>query len=277
MLSGIYFIIITNWLNVHGDGQLMAASRFGNLTIDPEAGFAGIVKNVISNPAYFFSLFIKEDTLVFFLQMTLPLMFLPFMTRKIHRFLLIIPFVIMNLVVGAGYGYAANIRFQYVFGTECLLIYMALINCEDLERKNKNTLVIASAAASVLTSVCLFSNLFIYYENYYSYESHYTALDECLDTVPSDASVIAYRNYLPHIADRSEIYIFDSNDFTADPYDETNLILNLSESYDFYVMSLAEDITEYAVPQLEAAGYTKFNEVPDYLVIYVSPDYVFAG
>ncbi len=273
-LSGVYFVLITNWLTENGDGQMMASSRFGNLTIDPEEGFAGIIKNVLTNPSYFFSLFTKEDTLIFFLQVMLPLLFMPFFTKKIHRFLLIIPFVIMNLVVGAGYGYAASIGYQYIFGPACLLIYMALVNCEDLGRNKRNMLISSAAVASVITAVTLVSGEIRYYENYQNRSDHFQALENCLDSVPKDGSVIANTWYLPHIADREEVYIFDNNDFYIDPVDETNKTLINTDRYDFYAMSYGDENTNIAIPQLEALGWTKFNEVEGSMVIYVSPDYV---
>ncbi|MBE6862446.1 MAG: DUF2079 domain-containing protein [Ruminococcus sp.] len=273
-LSGVYFVLVTNWLAENGDGQMMTSSRFGNLTIDPEEGFGGIIKNVLTNPSYFFSLFTKEDTLIFFLQVMLPLLFMPFFTKKIHRFLLIIPFVIMNLVVGAGYGYAASIGYQYIFGPACLLIYMTLVNCEDLGRNKRNMLVSSAAVASVITAVTLVSGEIRYYENYQSRADHYQALEDCLDSVPNDGRVIANTWYQPHIADREEVYIFDNNDFYIDPVDETNKTLIDVDRYDFYVMSYGDENTSIAIPQLEALGWTKFNEVEGSMVIYVSPDYV---
>ena len=253
---------------------MMASSRFGNLTIDPEEGFGGIIKNVLTNPSYFFSLFTKEETLIFFLQVMLPLLFMPFFTKKIHRFLLIIPFVIMNLVVGAGYGYAASIGYQYIFGPACLLIYMALVNCEDLGRNKRNMLISSAAVASVITAVTLVSGEIRYYESYQNRLEHFQALENCLDSVPEDGRVIANTWYLPHIANREEVYIFDNNDFYIDPVDETNKTLIDTDRYDFYAMSYGDENTNIAIPQLEALGWTKFNEVEGSMVIYVSPNYV---
>ncbi len=275
-LSGVYFVYITNWLTENGDGQMMAASRFGNLTIDPEEGFGGIIKNVLTNPSYFFSLFTKEETFIFFIQVMLPLLFMPFFTRKIHRFLLIIPFVIMNLVVGAGYGYAASIGYQYIFGPACLLIYMSVVNLEDFDREKKNMLISSAAVASVIASITLVSNEIRYCESYDARSEHYQALEECLDSVPKDGRVVANTWYQPHIADRKEVYIFDNNDFIVDPADETSKTLKDVDRYDFYVMSYGDENTNIAIPQLEALGWTKFNEVEGSMVIYVSPEFVSA-
>lgn len=274
-LAVVYFILITNWLTEYGDGQMMTSSRLGDLTIDPEAGFGGIVKNVLVNPSYFFSLFVQEQTLLFFLQTMIPLIFLPFMTKKIHRFMLIIPYVIMNLVIGAGYRYAADIGYQYIFGPSCLLIYMAILNCKDMERERRNTLATVSAVVSMITVFSLVSGRISHFENYRDKKDYYRNLEACLDTVPRDAAVISNTWFLPHIADRKEVYIFDKNDFVKEGED-TYTALKDMDRYDFYVLSRRDENTNLAIPYLEEAGYTVFNETENFIVIYVSPDYQFA-
>ncbi len=277
LISGAYFIMITNWLTKHGDGEMMAATRFGNLTIDPEAGFGGIIKNVLINPSYFFSLFVQEQTLQFFLQVMLPLLFLPFMTKKIERFLLIIPFVIMNLVVGAGYGYAASIGYQYIFGPSCLLIYMLLINCDDFEPEKRNMLVSSAAMVAIIMSVSLLSNNLRYYESYTENEAHYIEMEECLDSVPEEAAVAVDTWYLPHIADRKEVYLFDGGDLMPSLENPEVRVLREIDRYDFFVLAVSGEYFNDTQAQLVANGFTVFNEVDRYMVIYVSPEYAAAN
>ena len=88
LIAGGYMMFITNWLTENGDGQMMTSTRFGLLMIDPNGGLKEVVKNTLANPAYFFSLLVKEHTIKFFIQMMLPLLFLPFFTRKLNRYLL---------------------------------------------------------------------------------------------------------------------------------------------------------------------------------------------
>ncbi len=273
-LSFVYFVTITNWLAEHGDGHMMARTRLGLLTIDADAGFAGIAQNVLLHPGYFFSLLVKEETLLFFLQTMLPLLFLPLMTRKIHRFLLIVPYVIMNLVIGAGYTYAANIEFQYIFGPSCLLIYMAFVNCADEEREKRNTMATLCAVLSVISAVTLISDNLKFSETYQERKDYYKRLEACLDTIPQDAVVIANTWFVPHIADRRELYNFDKKDLVYDEQQNVIDVTNL-DYYDFYVLSRRDENTNYVVPFLEEAGYTIFNETDNFIVIYVSPDYVF--
>ena len=277
VLSGVYFMAIMRYLTEHGDGKMMTSSRFGILTIDADAGFVGIIRNVLTDPAYFFSLLVQEQTLLFFLQTMIPVLFLPLMTRKIRRFWLIIPYVVMNLVIGAGYGYAANIGFQYIFGPSALLIYMVLTNLDDMEPKRRTTMAVVAAGVSVITACSLVSVKLSYYDSYVNRTEHYQNMEACLDTVPKDGSVLANIWFLPHVADRREVYSFDKKDLIPDPSAEGAYIgVYDLDKYDFLVLSRADENTDFAMPYIEQAGFTLFNETENYIVIYVSPDYLAA-
>ncbi len=270
-VSGAYFIFITSWLTKNGDGSMMMATRFGNLTIEESDGFIDIIGNVLSNPSYFISLFVKENTLLFLVEMFLPLLFLPFMTRKIHRYFLMIPFIIMNLVIGSGYGYAATMGYQYTFGTSTLLIYMTLINIADFDTNRRNTTVITAGVVSIITAVSLVSSNISYFENYSEQREHYQKIEECLETIPADGIVISNTGYLPHIANRDEIYLLDDDDFEKNG-DEI-IGLKDMEQYDFYVLSYGDAKTDSAIPYLESAGFTVFADCENAVIIYQNPNY----
>ncbi len=274
LLSGVYFVIITKWLEENGDGSFMVSSRFGILTIDSEDGFLGIIKNVLTDPAYFFSLFFGEESLTFFLQVFVPMAFLPFMTKKIRRYLLMIPFIIMNLVVGAGYGYACQLGYQYIFGPICLLLYMAILNATDFDKEKRNGFVFASASASIILLTSTISgNLSTYYNRYQNRKEYYQELEAFLDEIPEDAAVAVNEWYLPHIADRDEVYILNGNDLMVDPNDENNKILVDPTRYDMFVMSPGDENTSYFIASLEENGFTLYDEIEGCVIAYVSPTY----
>lgn len=269
--SMAYFLFITSWLTKNGDGSMMMATRFGILTIDENDGFIGIIGNVLSNPSYFISLFVKESTLLFMVEMLLPLLFLPFMTRKIHRYFLMIPFVIMNLVIGSGYSYAAIMGYQYTFGPAALLIYMTIINMADFDADCRNIAALTAGAVSVITAFSLISGHISNYEDYKERKEHYMAIEECLDTIPTDGTVISNTIYLPHIADRERIYLLGDDDFEKNG-DEIIGIKDMGK-YDFYVLSYGDGRTYSAIPYLESAGFTVFADCEGAVVIYENPAY----
>lgn len=268
LFAGAYMMFITNWLVENGDGQMMTSTRFGLLMIDYDGGLKEVVKNTLADPAYFFSLFVHEDTLPFFLHIMMPLLFMPFFTKKIHRYLLMLPFVIMNLVVGAGYGYAASVGYQYIFGPVCLLLYMCIINIDDMGQTRKQEIPVLLGSAALIMTLGGISHNMSYYENHIKNEEYFTNLENMLDEIPQDASVACDTWLLPHIADRDEVYLLDDGDYNA----ETNEIIR-AERYDFFVVPVGTDLTNNLLPLFEEMGITLYDEIPGRIQVYKSPLY----
>lgn len=265
-VSAVYFVLINKWLAEYGDGNIMLSSRFGNLTIEKSDGFAEIIRNVFADPAYFISLMLREESLLFFFEVMLPIMFLPFITGKIHRFILMLPFVIMNLVVGSGYQYAVKIGYQYIFGTVCLLLFMALLNLEDMKRTQRKAFIISAASASVITAFSLCSGQISYYTYYRDNKAHFQAIEECLATIPENASAASDNPwYVPHIAERAEVYYLSKDYFIGESTEAETRLLKSIEDYDFYVM---DGKSAAAMAQLEAAGYYVYSQAEGDVVIY---------
>lgn len=266
-VAGVYMAFITSWLTKNGDGTMMTDLRFGNLLINETDSLGSVVKNVIGNPTYFFSQLVQEQKLLFMAQVFIPLMFLPFMTKKIRRFWLMMPFIIMNLAVG--YEFAASVRFQYIFGTVCLIIYMSILNLDDMEWDRKKTMAVAAGIASFIMTFGLITPEYSYYETYRDRGDHFDGVDEYLQTIPLDASVGTEAMVLPHIANREEVYIFDLNDINLD----TNELLT-PEKFDFIIVAAQNDNTEIISSALEKANYKIYGDVVEGMIAYVSPSYI---
>ncbi len=268
VIAGGYMMFITNWLTENGDGQMMTSTRFGFLMIDPNGGLKEVIKNTFADPAYFFSLLVKEHTIKFFIQMMLPLLFLPFFTRKLNRYLLMIPFIIMNLVVGSGYGYAADVGYQYVFGPSCLLLYMCIINLEDMGQARRQEIPILLGSAAIIMTMGTMSHYISYYENYLNTKEYNTSLEEMLDRIPHDAAVACDTWLVPHIANRDEVYLLDNNDYNA----SENKIVD-PERYDFFVIPVGTELYNNIQPLFEEMGITLYDKIDGRIEIYESPLY----
>ena len=268
VISGAYMMFITSWLTANGDGSVMTSIRFGNLMINPDGGLTEVIKNVLLDPAYFFSLLIHEDTLQFFLQVMLPLLFLPFCTKKIHRFWLMIPFLIMNMSVGAGYGYAANVGFHYIFGPVCLLIYMAILNMDDIGDGKKQELAIVLGTTAIVFFFGTLSHQYSSLPNYKASKESFQKVDEVLNSIPKDAALAASAFMVSHCWDRDELYLFDFSDC-----DQDNNRLIDPDRYDFYVFGPTSDLGQFAIPLLEELGFTVYAEYDSRVIVYKSPNY----
>lgn len=268
-LSGGYMMFITSWLTAHGDGEMMTSSRFGHLIINSDGGLVEVVKNSLMNPGYLISMLVNKETFVFFIQVLLPLLFLPLFTRKIHRLLLIIPFIITNLVIGTAYGYASNIEYQYIFGPGTLLIFMTVINVSDFSPKFRKDLSVLLGAAALIMSMGTMSHHINKISDYERNSAYLQSLEETLDDLPRDAVIGGDPFLIPHVADYKEVYIFDFNDVNK----EQN-VLTEPYRYDFIVLKKDSDICKFAWPLLEDAGYVETeNEVCEKIAIYQSPYY----
>lgn len=269
LLSSIYFVIVMRWLTSFGDGGYMTSTRFGILMADPDGGLAGIIRSAIADPGYLVSLLLSEKTLLFFIETMLPLLFLPFMTAKLYRFLLMIPYIIMNLIIGSGYGYAANIGFQYIFGPACLLIYLSIRNTEDMGMERRNKILIIAAIVTVITTVSMASVKLSYITRYNARRDYYNSADECIQSVPKDACVLANAFLLPHAADRDCIYELKEDVFTED-----GLEIKEFDKYDFCILSTHDPMTEKITPFLQETGWEVYATSDEgFVVIYVSPGY----
>lgn len=268
LLSGIYMISILNYLTEHGDGQSMSSSRFGHLMIDSTGGMSEVVKNSLSDPAYLISMLFNESTIQYLLAVMLPLLFVPLFTKKIHRYLLMMPFIITNLVIGFFYSCAADVGFQYTLGPATMLIYLSTVNISEMEESRKRQLPILMAVVSIIMTFGT-QTKFAYCINSYKFNKEgIAAVDEMLDSIPQDASVLCDPYYVPHVAQREKVYLFDFYDV-----DQSNNSLIDSERYDFIAVPVNSDLNETIRPFFDQNGYTVYDVVPDRLIVYQAPFY----
>ncbi len=267
-LSGAYMLFITNWLTENGDGQNMTYWRFGHLMIENNEGMVDVLLNSLKNPGYLFSTLATEATLPFLVQVMLPLLFMPFFTKKIHRFLLMVPFIVTNLVVGAYYQYAGQIGYQYIFGPATLLIFMTVINIDDMSENTRRNIPILVFASSFVFYAGIESYNTFYYEYYTENKAFYEKSEETLQSIPENAVIGGDSVLISHLCDRKEVYIFDKNDMNA----EKTAILE-PDRYDFIVLRINSDVYKQAAPLLEKEGYTLWKQAGTHLAIYKHPNY----
>ncbi len=184
-------------------------NRFNNLIFNAADGLIGVIKTALVNPGYLLTqLFTTSksgwEKFIYFFQMFLPLGLLPFCTKKVSRWLLIVP-VLMNLLTN--YQYQYDIGFQYHFGIIAFLVYVAIMNLPEMHAPNRRILVsIAAAACCCMYLVSVLPKYTTYTQRWETGKDTYRQMDAILDTIPEDASVTCSSFLLAHIADREEIY-----------------------------------------------------------------------
>lgn len=241
-------------INKFGDGVL--SSRFDNYMYQDE-GLLGMAKIIITNPAYVFTQTLNEEKLIYILKLLLPLGLLPIVTRKVSHFILLLPIMLINIMTN--YPYQYNLDFQYSFGATAILCYLAVINAAEIKGYAKQYMVTLAAAASVILFLpTAGSRINGYIERFKSGQEEFATLNAALETIPEDASVRASTFFVPHIADRKEIYEIVSNNETE------YMVFDMRPS-------LAHETDELRAEYL-AKGYVVELDIPDRIMIMKAPE-----
>lgn len=259
VLSLSYFSLALFILNKFGDGAMIG--RFDNLIYDKSEGLIGAVKAAIANPGYLLTQLFSADgstpgKVIYFLQMMLPLGFLPFLTKKASRWLLVAP-MLLNLLTA--YVYQYDIGFQYHFGILAFLFYATVQNLPELSSGIRTrALALALSGCICFFSAAVFPSLGYYVDTYAAEKDHYKEMEKALDLIPKDASVSASGYLLAHIADRAVVYeVYYHGNKTDVDY----VALDLRYGSD------VSKTTRY----YETRGYRVLAELEGLLLILVSP------
>ena len=229
VMTVCYFFFATAMLIGAGEG-IMLGGRYYNI-IGDNGGFADLLKVALVNPALYAAESFTPEKLLYALNMLVPVAFLPLITRKPSRWLLIAPLFVINLITD--YQYQYNLTFQYSFGSGSLLVYAAAINLADMSdapfalpaptedgdaqygekhSMKKFTagmsamLISISLTASVFLSAARAPSEFFYVERYFAEAETFDTVEQTLSRIDRNKSVMATSMYLTHLYDVDELY-----------------------------------------------------------------------
>ena len=266
-LSLVWFFAATGYLAQSGDGVM--TYRFKNFMFDGTDSLFTVIKAVIMNPMKALFECVDKEKLTFIGWTFLPLLGLPLLTRRYERYLLLIPYVLVNLM--SDYQYQHDIFFQYTFGSNAFLIYLTAINLADL--KIENVRLAALALSVLVTGSCFVTTVIPKAETYPKYTETYAAYYEnirnTLDTIPKGASVAATTFYTTYLSQRDVLY--DIRYCSREHLLETEyVVLKVSSTGDFkkYATGGKNNGYENLVKLLEENGYTRYSNYGEILVIY---------
>ncbi len=260
VMSAAYFLFACYMLKTYGTGIM--SGRFDSM-IQEGDGLLGIIKTVVMNPGYTIKqIFITEDDtpkkLFYFCQLVFPLAFMPFMTKKYSRLILVLP-VFLNLLTD--YTYQYDIFFQYSFGIETLLLYLSLINIKDMpEDKKRFTSVLASGLTLIMFSMIITPQYIAYRKQYSENKELYKKMDAVLEEIPEEKSIAASAFLVPKLTNRDKIY----ETFYHKTFDTDFAVLDIRPSY--YANESYEQAEEY-----EKAGYNLVFKEEACIMIYEAP------
>ena len=253
-----YFCLCAALLERNGLGMMV--NRFDNLIYDEDAGLLGAIKTALVNPGFLLTqLFTTRagtwEKIVYFLQLLLPLGFVPFCTKKPSRWLLLTPLLINLLTY---YIYQYDLGFQYHFGITAFLIYATVKNLPELSLPVRRDLVgLAAAACCCIYVFTVLPKVNTYVRRWEGNQETYLQMEEILDTLPEDASLSVSTFLLAHVADRDEIYEVRYHENAPD--------------VDYVVLDVRFDACEATRRAYDRHGYTLFAEYDGLIVILQRP------
>ena len=239
LLAGalVYFFAVTSFLSTEGDGVM--TYRYGNLMPEGSNSLLSVVKTVLLLPMKAIFECVDKEKLEFLAQTLVPLLGLPLLTRRFERYVLLIPYVLLNLL--SDYPYQHDVFFQYTYGSTAFLLYLTVVNLRDLtERAGERSpltrrmtvlaaLVISLAFSGVVTLPTVRTTV----RYYRGTRAHTEMVREHLDRIPRDATVTATCFYTVPLADCAAVYDLQYCS-TEHLLSSDYVVLDDSESYKLY-------------------------------------------
>ena len=251
----IYFLIVYYLLNKYGAGSsINSIGRYENFLVSNNDGLGDMLINILKDPAYAIKQLITKDKLEFVLWTMLPVLFVPLLSKKAAVYILLIPYLVMNLLTN--YVYQYDIGFQYTYGSCTLLIYMVILWFEGADTIKKRICVVLMVISALLTSANSIASKNSYFDNVKEQLAYCDEIFELLDTIPGDKSVSASTWFVPALSGRREIYEYrDSLNI------ETDFIVLDKRSLD------SEEKSQKIVDKKLKEGYHIFAEIEEKIVI----------
>lgn len=267
-VSLCWFLLATWYLATFGDGVM--TYRYNNFICDGSGSLLAVVKAALLCPMKVVFECVDAQKLPFMALTLLPLCALLFRTRRYERFVLLIPYVLVNLM--SDYRYQHDVFFQYTYGSTACLFYLAVINHNDARVKSRRW---AWLAASVVLSAFCFGRTVMdrsasCVQGYLEHAGQYRQVRELLAEVPEDASVAATTFYTVPLSMREVLYDvrYASREHLLSA-DYVALELADRGSYAPYAKKgNDEDGFENLLGLLEENGYQKWREIEGVGVIY---------
>ena len=262
-----WFFLVTGYLAKSGDGVM--TYRYSNFMYDGSSSLLTVIKSVILNPMKAVYECVDIEKLYFIAMTLLPFLGLPLLTRRYERYILLIPYILVNLM--SDYQYQHDIFFQYTFGSTAFLVYLAVVNLADIRINWQRVTVLAAA---FIVSVACFYKVVVPKAIHYPvqavrYYDFYQNIRDALSEIPDGASVTATTFYTTYLSQRETLY--DVRYSSPQHLLETQyVVLNVSADGDCkqYAQSGENDGFENLVRLLEENGYVPYQSIENVLVIY---------
>ena len=239
LLTGsiLYFLLICAYLESNGLGIM--TWRYKNYMTSADGGLIAVILAIILNPAYVLSNLFTGDKAVYTIQTLAPLAFIPVITKRFHRYILLIPFILINLM--PYYQYQHSIYFQYSFGTGALLFWLFVMNLKDIKYEQRKCVTAFSVVACTMMTLSTMTGMLSNFK--YAENPQNKVIIEYLENLPvTDESITADTFFVPPLYKQKELYPIPAHtDATKDNTPLADIILldksiaRYEKNYNFFI------------------------------------------
>ena len=263
----LWFFLVTGYLSRDGEGVM--TYRYKNFFFKDSASLYTLLQAVFMSPMKAVYECVDPEKLEFLLLTLQPLLGLPLWTRRYERYLLLIPYVLVNLM--SDYQYQHSIFYQYTFGSTALLLYLTIVNLADF-RVNWQRLTALGCAVAV--SVACFGLTVLprglsYPRQCLQYRTFYQNIRNALSEIPEEASVAATTFYTVQLSQRDILYDVRYCS-TAHLLEAEYVALNVKSTTDYKKYNTNGQNNGFAnlVTLLTENGYQPYRQYGSNLIIY---------
>lgn len=193
----VYFVLATQIVAWSGTEGVMM-SRLNDYFINGEQSFGSVIKAIVFDIGHMIGQVFTAEKLPFVIWMFAPVLFAPFMTKKISSLVLLLPILPINLMQSWKYQY--DVDYQYTYGVAAMIIFASILAIAGLSSQRRRTVLLTSLCACIVMSVILVAPKIRSVNAYMDYTANTRSqVDELIDSVPSDATVTADHALVPHL------------------------------------------------------------------------------
>lgn len=266
VLAILWFLAVTGYLNSKGMGVM--SYRYENLDYDKSGSLITVIKAVILCPMKALFECMDPEKMGYIVKTLLVLLGLPLITRKFERYILLIPYILVNLI--SDYVYQHSVFFQYNFGSSAFLLYLTAVNLADIKWKYPRFAITVLATGLCIGAFCtnVIPKAEPQIQNYVENKAYYQSVTEALDKIPDDASVVAHTYYVTQLSDREVVYDIANYCTSKTILSCDYVVLRKNSTSKFYDSDIKN--TAEAIALVEENGYELFHKQGS-LLIYRKP------
>ncbi len=125
--------------------------RYSNFELNGEAGIGGIIMSTLLNLGYTIGQIFQEDKFEYLLWMFVPVLFSPFMTKKVSTLVLLAPMLLVNFMSNWIYQY--DVDFQYTYGTAAMIVVCSILALIGMRPRARKVIVVTALIACISMTV----------------------------------------------------------------------------------------------------------------------------